>query len=388
SCSYNKIDNCTISQNRRGIDIPYYSEHVTIKNSKITNNEYGIIDYGRYTLNNQNKYLTLKNNNISDNLQYGVYQYYSDFSQIENNTINGNGMDGLIIRASRKSTFYNNTMCHNGLNGIHLNVSHIHTIIHNTVSDNGGDGIYVYKANSNNVSYNEVQNNDLNGIRIISSSNNLINANLISGNGEAGILIDPSFENIVKDNIISRNRFGIIVKESEDNYFYNNSISNNDFGVYLDATSTNNLIYHNNFVDNEEQAVDLGDNSWSSDEGEGNYWSDYTGTDSDDDGIGDSSYQGLDENPLVIHWGISYKISDLVNDIYTMELSKGTENSLISKLNDAENLISKGNYIGAVHKLRDLIDYVEAQIGKKITKEQGDALIESALWIIYSISGY
>lgn len=48
-------------------------------------------------------------------------------------------------------------------------------------------------------------------------------------------------------------------------------------------------MYHNNIVDNVQQALDDGGNAWDDGYG-GNYWSDYAGTDGDADGIGDTAY--------------------------------------------------------------------------------------------------
>ncbi len=78
---------------------------------------------------------------------------------------------------------------------------------------------------------------------------------------------------------------------------------------------------------------------------------------------------------------------DLIVEIEEMELPKGTENNLKSKLNGAIHLLEKENINGAIHKLGDFIDYVEAQRGKKLTNEEADALIAAAQAIIDNING-
>ena len=56
-----------------------------------------------------------------------------------------------------------------------------------------------------------------------------------------------------------------------------------------------NVIYHNNFVNNVNHVeTDNSDGIWDNGE-EGNYWDDYTGLDGDEDGIGDTPYV-IDEN--------------------------------------------------------------------------------------------
>lgn len=66
-------------------------------------------------------------------------------------------------------------------------------------------------------------------------------------------------------------------------------------------------IYHNNFLDNIVQATDSGEIASRWDNGYpdgGNFWSDYTGTDLNGDGIGDTPYvistTSMDMYPLMV----------------------------------------------------------------------------------------
>jgi parallel beta-helix repeat protein len=53
-----------------------------------------------------------------------------------------------------------------------------------------------------------------------------------------------------------------------------NNASNNEKGIYL-RHSSNNIIFHNNYINNTNNAYDEGYNTW--DDGKyGNYWSDFT----------------------------------------------------------------------------------------------------------------
>lgn len=76
----------------------------------------------------------------------------------------------------------------------------------------------------------------------------------------------------------------------------------------------------------------------------------------------------------------------LITEIEEMDLSIGTETNLVSKLNDAVILLEKKNLNGAIHKMKDFIDYSRAQRGKKLTEEQADLLIEFAQRIIDNIN--
>jgi hypothetical protein len=73
--------------------------------------------------------------------------------------------------------------------------------------------------------------------------------------------------------------------------------------MMLGGSCSNNTIYQNNFIDNPGNAYDTTGNMW--DNGTvGNYWSDYTGSDSNGDGIGDTPYMipgniSMDQFPLM-----------------------------------------------------------------------------------------
>jgi len=74
-----------------------------------------------------------------------------------------------------------------------------------------------------------------------------------------------------------------------------NGILNNMVGVALVSSEIGNttaMVHHNQFVDNEIQAIDNAGsaNLWDDGVDEGNYWSDYSSPDADSDGIGDQPY--------------------------------------------------------------------------------------------------
>ena len=71
---------------------------------------------------------------------------------------------------------------------------------------------------------------------------------------------------------------------SSDNMIDSNSFSENDDNAVL-IDSSENVIYHNNFLLKQRQAFETHANSW-----QANYWSDYSGLDNNEDGLGDSPY--------------------------------------------------------------------------------------------------
>jgi len=116
------------------------------------------------------------------------------------------------------------------------------------------------------------------------------------------------------------------------------------------------------------------------------------------DGIGDTpclqsgivwgiEFEIVDRYPLMEPWSTRTMTKTLIRTVRFWDLPKGAENSFTSKLDDTIHLLNKGNENGAIHKLMDFIDQVEALRGKKLTPEQADHLTTEAQRIIDLING-
>jgi parallel beta-helix repeat protein len=127
--------------------------------------------------------------------------------------------------------------------------------------------------------------------------------------GVTGVLVE---DNIVEDNLIA----GITGESSDSNTIKTNFIQNNFEGIALESCNSN-LIY-NNFLLNDVNARDDGTNDWNTtktfasnivggNHTGGNYWSDYSGADTDSDSLGNTEtphndtgiQNGGDYHPLV-----------------------------------------------------------------------------------------
>jgi len=108
------------------------------------------------------------------------------------------------------------------------------------------------------------------------------------------ILLKATNSNI-EGNIISGSQCGILISESSGNTIVDNIISNNDVGIKLLSNSSENAVCRNSFINNTQNVLIDSSSSAIWDDGIGNYWSDYNGTDSNTDGIGDTPYI-IDEN--------------------------------------------------------------------------------------------
>jgi hypothetical protein len=115
------------------------------------------------------------------------------------------------------------------------------------------------------------------------------------------------------------------------------------------------------------------------------YWADGLGNE-----IGRSNLDGTGVNPAFINTSDSFgvavdslkpapTIADLIASVKALKLDKGTENSLLQKLNNAQKNVTNGKTATACGQLADFISQVTALKGKKIIPASAaDNLIKEA----------
>ena len=118
--------------------------------------------------------------------------------------------------------------------------------------------------------------------------------------------------NTIVGNLLVNNLAAVSITDSDNNNIIENTMMDNENGVFL-FSSYNNSVYGNSFINNTHQVYDnvwlnpwlpqlLSVNFWDNST-IGNYWSDYNGTDTYGDGIGDTPYiineENQDNYPLV-----------------------------------------------------------------------------------------
>ena len=181
-------------------------------------------------------------------------------------------------------------------------------IINNTIMDNYY-GILLWEYSNRNVIVNNYLSNKSVGIKLYYTFNNIIAGNSIISNYYYGLELYFSDNNTISGNNIDKtNNKGISLRDSYNNTITGNLISNNgEIGIKLYA-NIKNKIYYNNFLNNTDNSYDGYINTWYNiNKSLGNYWDDYTGNDSNGDGVGDTPYfipggNNEDKYPLMELW--------------------------------------------------------------------------------------
>ena len=275
----NRIYNTLISNNGYcGVFMNHAYTTQIFNNTIIENDGRGIYVWNESHVN------TITQNNISCNGHEGIRIYDSDDTLISDNIIYHNEMDGVNMEECTNITCLRNLIIENHEDGIELYHASYNMFSENTISGNYDRGLLVQThCGHNQIVHNEVKSNQLYGIQLYGTgcTHNQIHRNLIENNIDCGITISTDYNSILTNDICFHDGIGMV----------------------LDGD--NNLLYHNNFVSNMIHAQGYGENTWNDDyPSGGNYWDDYTGTDVNGDGIGDTPYiipgvSNQDDYPLM-----------------------------------------------------------------------------------------
>jgi parallel beta-helix repeat protein len=266
-----------------GISIRNTEAYFIIRNCYVHDGGYGINLYN------------VKNGTVINNRGYNFTSQAIILSLSSNNLIKKNnctnpikrGWPGIVVSNSYDNILDNNSCSNNGWDGIELGASYNNTLINNSCFNNGWHGIDLRYSYNNTLINNSCFNNGWYGISLENSDNNLIINNTYWKGGWGSLEFD----------------------ESDSNTIYNNTLINS--GIHLDD-ALNNLFYNNIFINLKIRQDGNNANLWNIDKIPGrnivngthlggNYWSDYTGSDIDGDGLGDTNlpHGPGDQYPLV-----------------------------------------------------------------------------------------
>jgi len=313
-----------------------------------------------------------------------------------NSIVTGNTITECNSGVRLLNSTYDNIFGNSIESSIGVNAVANGTRVHDNVVKSGGTGILA-EGNYNTIAGNTVDAGTIGaGDKIIrcQGSYNNISQNTLNGQTYVGVLLEGSHnlfvENTVKygglrvqgdTNLIAKNKivyesinvmggpenvicgntilngYDLGVSGQHDTY-YANHVETNGLGARIGGTEANvhdNLLFHNNFIISTRTGPVWGvnrANSWDNGS-EGNYWSDYAGTDANADGIGDAPYsimsETLDETiraavPVEIgqdHYPLMapYDISAVNPELSPLEIPQWTYEEVSSSPNPEEPII-------------------------------------------------
>ena len=310
----NTIENCKNS-------MPIYGSRGVIQNNMIIGGSYRSLQI------HSSENLSIVNNTIKSGASHGIYLYAPCRNlTVKNNIIERHEKNGIYHHPrsnpikSSNLTIEDNTITNNQQYGIYLSEVWSSSISNNILRSNT-DGIWGQIYGSN-ITRNKMSNLTDYGI-YASGLSNTYRDNIISG-GEQGIRSvgsDDLFEmnSINGAEIViyiyraSGNRFtlntikdcgeGLNIRYSYGPNEFDNNLFKDNIGLALNISSSDSDIFHHNaFIRNNgtsdsldpasRQVVNLNETvKWNDEKGDGNYWHDLAGPDSDMDGIVDIPYE-------------------------------------------------------------------------------------------------
>jgi len=397
----NKFTENSVSNNEYGIRL-YNSGNNTLMNNDCCNNEYNFVVDGD-TFSHFDNYVDISNTVDGKPIYYvkgvtskiydaqtnagTIYLINSENITIKDLTLTRNSR--VFLRNTTNSKIQNVT-APNKLLEIRLEVSR-----NNILVSNDARGILLYESEYNTLTGNNVVTNK-DGIKLEDYSND----NILVGN------------NVLASQGGIHAKYGISLgNHSNNNILIGNNVSFCDFGIRI-YESSNNLIFHNNFVKNRKQFLiepwyQSFNNAW--DAGYplgGNHWSDYTGEDSfsglhqnenGSDGIGDIPYvinvDNQDHYPLMAsyippaHMIVMYDdLLEKLNDLlYRYNLLNQTCSKLLGNMTDLQRKYD--SLLDTINDMQEQINSLNSTLESK-HKEIFNALnnIQNLMYVIVAIS--
>ncbi|MDY6931762.1 MAG: NosD domain-containing protein [Halobacteriota archaeon] len=274
----------------------------------------------------------------------GTYTENVDIKVAHLSILSENGSDSTIVQAADMSDHVFNVTkdyvnisgftvedakTYWGIAGVYLD-SIENCNISNINATNNVFGIILNSVENSNISIINASNNEF-GISLSSSRFNTITNNNANSNWNYGIILDDSSYNILENNNVNSNaEIGIYLRNScNHNTLTGNTVLEDVGCILIENLNDNNLIYNNYF--NNAMSVDSGNNIWNITKTPetniiggpylgGNYWSGYSGFDTDEDGLGDTSYS--------ITGGSNQDMFPLVKDFFISCDSSGDEKNM------------------------------------------------------------
>lgn len=231
------------------------SNNTTVINNEVVNGWFSIISH-------RSNGITIKQNNASQNVNWGIILTSSDYSIVVNNSLYDNRL-GIYVDDSSNGEILSNKALLNEYGGINMYRSDNMTITNNSLIMNGDDGILMFFTDNMSIEGNVMVED---GILLIGDSLRHWNSHLIDTtntvNGKpvqywkdlnggivppsAGQVILANCTNVIIENQnVSDGTAGISVGFSEQNMIVNNTASRNDDSGFRFYQAGYNIIANN-----------------------------------------------------------------------------------------------------------------------------------------------
>ena len=228
---------------------------------------------------------------VIDNQFYGILLIGSDFNVVSNCSIFGSSYGVYLQSYCSNNVFFNNSVVGNSLEGFYLQFRNDFNWFVGNFVDGNSVGFFLFD---------ECKWNLFEGNVVVNCSGDGFHLHYDGGSGRDNNDLNKIYENIIKDNSAR--------------------------GLYIGSTCNNNKIFSNNFINNTENTYDESSNSWN----ElypigGNFWEDYSGSDSNGDGLGDTPYNisggsNIDNYPLILKWGENPPVANFTYVVYNLSV--------------------------------------------------------------------
>ena len=358
------VFNNTCNQNEYGIRLYKSDNNAAVANNTCNGNSHtgiwleeadvnivenntcnGNTHYGIRLLNSQS---CTVDSNICNNNEKGISLSWSSSAVIGDNILGDNNYYGLELYESGGNTISSNTFTHCGLSVWATSTVRAcqSSVAGNTVNSDpltylqnqtggvvppGAGQVVLVNCTGLTIQDQTLINCSV-GILLLYTNHTTLSHNLCRDNRWAGVVVDKShYIKVIEDTYTYNTEYGLYIYESNSTRVINSTFSFCTTGIYLrssnSATVTNNTIYHNageglliylgcgnnsilwnvfdaNWIRGARDVSDLANNIF-----DYNYWSHYTGTDADQDGIGDTPHAiagtagSVDPHPLMLPLG-------------------------------------------------------------------------------------
>ncbi|MCC6954659.1 MAG: nitrous oxide reductase family maturation protein NosD [Deltaproteobacteria bacterium] len=246
-----------------------------IRNNRLVNNAYGI-----YLANSQN--CTISRNSVRGGAETesefgnGIHSWSGSHHTIENNDIS-NHRDGIYIEFTNDSLIRGNWADGNIRYGLHFMSSHRNEYRGNRFEKNGAGVAVMYS-------------------RDIQMVGNSFSKN--TGAAAYGLLLKDISAGVIQRNEFRGNTVGIYMEGTNRSKFLGNNFQDNGYGLRVFADCDDNQFRENNFLGNTFDVVTNSDRNPNL--FETNYWSNYSGYDLNQDGIGDIPYRPVSLSSVLV----------------------------------------------------------------------------------------